>query len=115
MQTLSPTVRNKMRIIYTAHSKYQSSEIKKETHEIAMDGLRGALLGQKKQVPFMQATKHIRGGTGRGEASSFPASVCPFGIGRLNGGGNAKTITLLAARRCLVIYVLINCSYVSKF
>lgn len=58
MQTLSPTARNKMRIIYPAHGKHQSSEIKKRgTKEIALDGLRGTTLGQKKQVPFMQATK----------------------------------------------------------
>lgn len=30
MQTPSPTARNKMRIIHTAHSKYQSSENQKE-------------------------------------------------------------------------------------
>lgn len=64
-----------------------------------MNGLRAAMLGEKKQVPFMQATKPIR--QGRCEAKSFPASVCPFGPGRVCGGGNAKTITSLAAPRCL--------------
>ena len=59
------------------------------------------MLRQKKQVPFMQPTKHIRAESAGCEAKSFAAGVCPLGIGRVHGKENAEAMTSLAARRCL--------------
>lgn len=75
-----------------------------------MDELQGTVLGQKRRVPFTQAAKRVGGGRGRCEAKPFPASVGPFGIGRVRGGGTPKQIMSLAACRR---NVLIKCSLVS--
>lgn len=62
MQTLSPMVRNKMRIIYIAHSKYQSSEIKKRDKRNHNGWATGNYAGTEEAGSFHAGNKtHQRG------------------------------------------------------